>query len=230
MGKQVFQFVIISSPSGAGKTTLSKMLLEDRRLGRYCFSVSHTTRTPRQGEVHGRDYYFVDREAFRGMVRRGEFAEHARVHGNFYGTSLREIRRLQAKGGDGIIFDIDYQGARQIKRKLPQALAIFILPPSIRELRSRLRKRGTENEKSLEIRLRNAIKEIRQYGIFDYVVLNDKLLKAYGDLTTVIRAHRLSRAHADATVGALLGELKKRRPKQGRRPGPKRGRARAARG
>lgn len=214
MGKQPFQFIIISSPSGAGKTTLSKMLLEDRTLGRYCFSVSHTTRTPRQGEVHGRDYYFVDQSAFMGMVRRGEFAEHARVHGNSYGTSLREIRRLKARGCDGIIFDIDYQGARQIKRKLPQALAVFILPPSITELRRRLRKRGTENKKSLEIRLKNAIREIRQYGIFDYVILNDKLLKAYGDLATVIRAHRLSRAHADTTIGGILGEIKKQRPRR----------------
>jgi guanylate kinase len=148
------------------------------------------------------------------MAARGEFAEHAKVHGNFYGTSLREIRRLKARGGDGIIFDIDYQGALQIKRRLPQALAIFILPPSIRELQKRLRKRGTENRKSLEIRLKNAIKEIRHYRIFDYIILNDSLLRAYRELTTVISANRLSRTNAESTVGGLLGELKKKGPKR----------------
>jgi guanylate kinase len=189
------------------------MLVKDRKLGRFSFSVSHTTRPPRQGEVHGRDYYFVDHAAFRSMVARREFAEHAKVHGNFYGTSLGEIQRLKARGGDGIIFDIDYQGALQIKRRLPQALAVFILPPGIGELRNRLRKRGTENRKNLVIRLKNAIREIKQYRIFDYVILNDRLLKAYSDLATVIRAHRLSRVNAESTVGGLLGELKKRRPK-----------------
>jgi len=204
-----FQFIIISSPSGAGKTTLSKMLLLDRDLGRMGFSVSHTTRPPREGEVNGKDYHFVDRARFMQMVRGGEFAEHARVHGNRYGTSLAEIRRHQAEGCDGIIFDIDYQGARQIKRKIPETLAIFILPPSIQELHRRLVKRGTESRKNLDIRLRNAIREIRNFGLFDFVVTNDRLDRAYGDITTIIKAHRLSRAFAPRTVRGLLGEWKR---------------------
>jgi guanylate kinase len=203
---KLFQYIIISSPSGAGKTTLSQMLLKDRRLGKFSFSVSHTTRPPREGEVDGRDYYFTDHGTFRKMVRGGEFAEHARVHGNRYGTSLAEIRRRRALGGDGIIFDIDYQGARQIKKKLPETLAIFILPPSIHELHRRLIKRGTESRKSLEIRFRNAIKEIRHFDIFDFVVTNDVLEEAYGRLVTVIKAHRLSGMFAEQTVRDLIDE------------------------
>lgn len=204
-----FQFIIISSPSGAGKTTLSQMLLEDEELGSYKFSVSHTTRTPREGEKNGAHYYFIDRVGFRTMIRNGEFAEHARVHGNYYGTSLEEIRRRQAEGGDGIIFDIDYQGARQIKRKIPEALSVFILPPSVHELRRRLKKRGTEKRKDLEIRLRNAIKEIKNYGIFDYIVINDNLADAYKNLVTIIKADRFSRPRMAHVVNDLLLEWKK---------------------
>jgi guanylate kinase len=206
---KLFQYIIISSPSGAGKTTLSQMLLKDRRLGMYSFSVSHTTRTPREGEVHGRDYYFTDHETFRKMVRAGEFAEHARVHGNDYGTSIAEIRRRRNRGGDGIIFDIDYQGASQIKQKLPEALSVFILPPSIHELHRRLTKRGTENAKSLETRFRNSVREIRHFDIFDYVITNDDLTSTYASLVTVIKAHRLSGLFAKQTVRDLIEEWKR---------------------
>ncbi|MFH1434690.1 MAG: guanylate kinase [Pseudomonadota bacterium] len=203
-----FQFVIISSPSGAGKTTLSKMLLGDRRMGKFCFSISHTTRPPRKGEVHGLDYYFIDRTAFRKMVAKGEFAEHARVHGNYYGTSLEEIRRRKIQGAAGIIFDIDYQGARQIKKKFPDALAIFILPPSIHELRKRLEKRGTETRKNLEIRLKNAIREIRQYAIFDFIVVNDRLESTYLTLSSIIKNNSYSRQFSISMVKELLSEWK----------------------
>lgn len=206
---QPFQFIVISSPSGAGKTTLSQMLLKDGKPGRFGFSVSHTTRPPRAGEINGKDYYFIDRATFRKMITDGEFAEYARVHGNYYGTSIEEIRRRKTENSSGIIFDIDYQGARQIKEKFPETLAIFILPPSIHELRRRLKKRGTESKKNLEIRLKNAIREIRSYKIFDYIVTNDKLETAYGNIAAIIKAHRLSRPFAKYLVNDLIGEWKR---------------------
>jgi len=132
--------LIISSPSGAGKTTLTHKLL--RRRPTFGFSVSHTTRAPRKGEVDGKDYHFVDAPTFRTMVDRGAFAEWAEVHGNLYGTALSEIDRCRAAGKTGIVFDIDYQGARQIKATRPTAVGVFVLPPSMAELERRLRSRG----------------------------------------------------------------------------------------
>ena len=175
---------------------------------KFCFSISHTTRPPRKGEVHGRDYYFIDRATFKKMVAKNEFAEHARVHGNYYGTSLEEIRRRKVEGAAGIIFDIDYQGARQLKKKIPDALSIFILPPSIHELRRRLEKRGTETRKNLEIRLKNAIREIKQYAIFDFVVVNDRLESTYLTLASIIKNNRHSRQFLKGFVRELIREWK----------------------
>jgi guanylate kinase len=135
--------LIISSPSGAGKTTLTHRLLQE--FPELRFSVSHTTRRPRPNEVDGQDYHFVDPQGFRQLIEQGSFAEWAEVHGNLYGTSLTEIDRARSDGKHGVLFDVDYQGARQIKEKFPEAAGVFILPPSMDELRRRLDSRGSDD-------------------------------------------------------------------------------------
>jgi guanylate kinase len=200
-----FLLLIVSSPSGAGKTTLCRRLLEE--IPDLRFSVSHTTRRSRPAEVDGRDYHFVDVEAFEQMVRTGAFAEHARVHGHLYGTSLAEIDAARATAR-GVVFDIDYQGARQIKAAVPAAVAVFILPPSLAELERRLRGRGTEDEATVARRLANARMEIEHYGIFDYVVVNDDLDRAYADLKSIVLAERCRRQRRAALCESIILEGK----------------------
>ena len=197
-----FLMLIVSSPSGAGKTTLCNRLrgeFPDLR-----FSVSHTTRRPRPAEVDGRDYHFVDTQAFERMVRAGAFAEWARVHDHLYGTSLEEIEIARA-AAQGVLFDIDYQGARQIKATLPGAVGVFILPPSFAELERRLRGRGTEDDATAARRLDNAKMEIEHYGIFDYVIVNDDIDRAYEQLRGIVCAERCRRErHARLCERMLL--------------------------
>ncbi len=179
--------LVVSAPSGAGKTTLCRRLLEETEL---VFSVSHTTRPPRPGEVHGQDYYFVDRKTFEDLIARGGFLEWAEVHGHLYGTSKAEIERLQAQGRD-ILLDIDVQGASQVRSRLgSEAVFVFILPPSLEELERRLRARGTEKEEVLQRRLTRAREELAFAPWFDYVVVNDRLEEALEDLLAIIRAER----------------------------------------
>lgn len=182
--------LIVSSPSGAGKTTLCSRLRSEFPDLR--FSVSHTTRAARPTEVDGREYHFVDESIFQQMVERGEFAEWARVHGHCYGTSLLEIRSAR-NGASGIIFDIDFQGARQIRACFPEAVGVFILPPSLDELERRLRGRGTEDESTTRRRLANAKREIAHYGLFDYVVINDEIGKAHERMRSIVYAERSRR-------------------------------------
>ena len=197
--------LILCSPSGAGKTTLTRRLLGqfENDLG---FSVSHTTRPPRPTEVKGRDYHFIARDEFTAMVGRGEFAEWAEVHGNLYGTSIAELDRARAEGRRGILFDIDYQGARQIKASLPSAVGVFILPPSLAELERRLRGRATEDEATTVRRLANARLEIEHYGIFDYVIVNDQLDRAYDHLRAVVLAEQSRRERHAKTCERMLAE------------------------
>ncbi|MEZ4301286.1 MAG: guanylate kinase [Polyangiaceae bacterium] len=200
-----FLLLIVSSPSGAGKTTLCNRLrgeFPDLR-----FSVSHTTRSPRPTEVNGREYHFVDEGYFKEMIRIDAFAEWARVHGSFYGTSLQEIDLARTKAR-GVLFDIDHQGARQIKAKLPEAVGVFILPPSLRELERRLRGRGTEDEAATRRRLENAKGEIEHYGIFDYVIVNDDVEQAYGKLRGIVFAERSRRIRKAALCESLLLETR----------------------
>jgi guanylate kinase len=200
-----FLLLIVSSPSGAGKTTLCARLraeFPDLR-----FSVSHTTRRPRPNEVDGREYHFVDQPTFEQMTQRGEFAEWARVHGNLYGTSLREIEVARASAR-GVLFDIDYQGARQLKASLPEAVGVFILPPSLAELERRLRGRGTEDEATTLRRLNNARGEIEHYGFFDYVVVNDEIARAYEQLRSVVYAERCKRQRRASLCERMLAEGK----------------------
>lgn len=185
-----FLMLILSSPSGAGKTTLCNRLREE--FDAIHFSVSHTTRVPRPGEVNGREYHFVDAATFEPMIEAGAFVEWARVHGNLYGTSRHEIERAKAKGS-GVLFDIDFQGARQIKAHYPETVGVFVLPPSLAELERRLRQRGTENEETTVRRLDAAKREISEYGFFDYVVVNDDKDKAYNHLRAIVLAERCRR-------------------------------------
>jgi guanylate kinase len=198
-----FLMLIVSSPSGAGKTTLCQRLRGDHPDLR--FSVSHTTRRPRGVEVDGRDYHFVDGPAFEQMVNAGAFAEWARVHDHLYGTSLREIE-VARTSGRGVIFDIDHQGARQIRAALPEAVSVFILPPSLAELERRLRGRGTEDEATAARRLASARAEIAQYGIFDYVIVNDDIDRATAELGGIVLAERCRRSRQARLCERMLQE------------------------
>lgn len=178
---------VVSAPSGAGKTTLCYRL--SKELSNLAFSVSHTTRKPRQGEVEGRDYYFVSDEKFKEMISSGAFVEWAEVHGNRYGTSRAELDRLFSKGND-VILDIDIQGAMQIKKSGTFGTFIFILPPSMRVLEERLRGRGTDDEDVIRLRLANAVGEIKYFKEYDYIIVNDVLDDALEQLRMVIKVTR----------------------------------------
>jgi guanylate kinase len=197
-----FLLLILSSPSGAGKTTLTRMLLE--RCPELRFSVSHTTRAPRGGEVDGRDYHFVDRAQFTDLVRREAFLEWAEVHGNLYGTSTAEVDRArETPGCTGLIFDIDYQGARQIKSKTRDVVAVFILPPSMAELERRLRGRASETEEVVARRFAAAKREIEHYALFDYLVVNDDIQHAFDELRSIAVGER-AREHGRAPLAESL--------------------------
>lgn len=180
--------LIITAPSGAGKTTLVKKLLE-RDTG-VQLSVSYTTREPRAGERDGREYHFVDMAAFETLRDRGEFLEWAEVHGNYYATSRVWMRDQMALGRD-LLLEIDWQGAQQVRRVFPEAVGVFILPPSMDALEQRLRGRGTDSDEVILRRLLGARGEMRHVGEFDYVILNDSLSEALDDLVAVVRASRL---------------------------------------
>ncbi|WP_054284504.1 guanylate kinase [Gulbenkiania mobilis] len=179
---------IVVAPSGAGKTSLVAALLAAEPLVE--LSISYTTRAPRVGEVDGRNYHFVDRTTFELMIARGDFLEHAEVYGNYYGTSAAWIRSRLAEGRD-ILLEIDWQGARQVRELFPQAVGIFIMPPSIEELERRLRGRGTDAEEVIARRLAAARSEIDKVAEYDYLVVNDNFDRAKLDLISIIRAQRL---------------------------------------
>ena len=198
-----FLLLILSSPSGAGKTTLTRKLLTEHPELR--FSVSHTTRAPRPNEVDGRDYHFVDRAKFQALVAQGAFLEWAEVHGNLYGTSVAEIDRARAEAGCwGMIFDIDYQGARQIRVKKPDVVSVFILPPSMAELERRLRGRASDSEEAVLRRFETARLEIEHYALFDYLVVNDDLQRAYDELRSITVAERARRWRRSELAEGLL--------------------------
>jgi guanylate kinase len=181
---------VISAPSGAGKTTLVAGLL--RSLPGLRFSVSHTTRRPRAGEREGKEYFFVSRRLFDGMVRRGEFVEWADVHGHLYGTSWKALRQAQADGYD-VLLDIDVQGHSQVRRRLPEAVSIFVLPPSFQELERRLRRRHLDQPAEIERRLADARQEVKHWEEYDFLIVNDALASAGRALRSVIIASRYRR-------------------------------------
>ncbi|HEV2836918.1 MAG TPA: guanylate kinase [Pyrinomonadaceae bacterium] len=178
---------VVSSPSGGGKGTIIRHVLEV--VPNLSYSVSFTTRAPRHGEVDGREYFFVSREVFEGMVAAGEFLEWACVHGNLYGTAKRQVREETAAGLD-IVLEVDVQGAESVQQLPLDSVSIFILPPSFEVLRERLIARGTDTPEELEVRLRNAPQELRQYSAFDYVIINDEVERASAQLASIIDAER----------------------------------------
>jgi len=194
--------LIVSSPSGAGKTTLTARLLKD--VPRLRFSVSHTTRRPRQNEENGREYHFVERAEFVRLIEQGAFLEWAEVHGNLYGTGRAELE--SGAGLRGIIFDIDHQGARQIKCAAPDSVAVFILPPTMAVLEQRLRGRASEDEETVQRRFGVALREIEHYGLFDYVLVNEDLEEATKQLVSIFRAEECRRHRAARHAERLLAE------------------------
>ncbi len=194
----------VSAPSGAGKTSLVAALL--KRSAKLRVSVSHTTRAMRPGEEDGVNYHFVAESAFVEMLNKSEFLEHARVFGNLYGTSVREIDRARLERKIGVLFDVDYQGARQIKEKYPDAIGVFILPPSMDELRRRLDGRGSDDAESRQLRFDKAREEIGHYPFFDYMIVNDELQRALAELRGIVLAEGCRRRRLAAKAEALLQE------------------------
>jgi len=178
---------IISAPSGAGKTTLARRLNE--ALPSTAFSISHTTRPQRRSETHGVDYYFVSETEFRDMIERGEFLEHALVFGNLYGTSKAAVDRLMEQGKT-VLLDIDWQGARHIRREMPGCGSIFILPPSLEELERRLRERGQDSNTEIRRRMQQARDEMQHAGEYEFVVVNDDFDRALRELCAIVSGER----------------------------------------
>jgi guanylate kinase len=189
--------VIISAPSGAGKSTVVRRLLSSMPGLR--FSVSYTTRPPRAWEKNGREYFFVTPARFREMAAAGEFVEWARVHGNLYGTSRLQLQQARRAGKD-VLLDIDVQGHRKVRRRLPEAVSIFLLPPSYQELRRRLVMRGSESATGLRRRLCAALEEIHAWPEYDYIVVNDEASRAAQALRTIVTAARFHRVNCREEV------------------------------
>jgi guanylate kinase len=201
--------LVLSAPSGGGKTTIARRLLETRSDVGY--SISCTTRAPRKGEEHGRDYFFLSTEEFESRRQLGEFAESAEVHGQWYGTLRGEIARVLASGRH-VIMDIDVQGAAQLQRAYPQAVFVFVLPPSAEKLLQRLRERKTEDRASLARRMVNALSELRHAEDYQYVVVNDELERAVARVSAVIDAEtsRRERVHnLEEQVQSLIQRLER---------------------
>ncbi len=204
MTKMTGCLFIISAPSGTGKTSLVRALLQsDLNLS---LSISHTTRPPRSGEVNGRDYHFVDEETFRQMLQTGEFVENAEVYGNLYGTSQKWVDSAITSGQD-ILLEIDCQGAKQIQQILPESIGIFILPPSADTLATRLKTRAQDNPGVIEKRLIAAREEVGHIAEFDYVIINNKLEDALSDLICVVRSEHLKKARQLIKYHALIAQL-----------------------
>ncbi len=201
--------VILSAPSGGGKTTIARAVLARRTDVGY--SVSCTTRAPRPGEVTGRDYYFMSRAEFIVERETGAFAESAEVHGNLYGTLRSEVERVMAEGRH-VVMDIDVQGAAQFRRAFPHAVTIFILPPSAEVLLERLRARKTETAAQLAARLQSALQELQQVGEYEYVIVNDDLERAVATVGSIVDAEVVSRErvkHLRQQVGLLIERLER---------------------
>jgi guanylate kinase len=198
--------LILSSPSGAGKTTLTRMLLQKQELD-FKLSISLTTRKRRSSEADGIHYHFIDQEEFARRRDAGELLEHAEVHGNFYGTPRGQVEATLSQGRD-VLFDIDYQGARQVREKMPRdVVTIFVLPPSMRELRARLERRAEDSQDTIAHRLENARHEIGRWADYDYVLINDDIQKTFDDLLAIVRAERLRRPRVAKAVEDFVATL-----------------------
>ncbi len=195
---------IVSAPSGAGKTSLVTALIKaDKRVS---VSVSHTTRAMRPGEQHGVNYHFVSHDDFKGLIAKGDFLEHAEVFGNYYGTSRSALQEVLDQGND-LILEIDWQGAQQVRKLMPEALSVFILPPSQQALRERLDGRGQDSEEIIAGRMKEAVSEMVHYDEYDYVIINDDFDVALEDLKAVFRSNRLVLKKQQQRNSRLLKEL-----------------------
>jgi guanylate kinase len=195
---------VIAAPSGAGKSTLVNALLaREPEIG---LSISHTTRSPRAGESEGRHYHFVSRETFQRMIEADQFFEYAEVHGDMKGTSLTAVAPRLEEGRD-VLLEIDWQGARQVRLKVPDCQSIFILPPSRAELERRLRARGSDSAEAIATRLANSREEIAHAGEFDYIIVNDKFDQAFDDMQSIVHAVRLRQPLQRNRHAALIAEL-----------------------
>ncbi len=196
MKKRQGLLLVVSAPSGAGKTSLCRAITDS--LENLTHSVSYATRKPRPGEIDGRDYHFVSPERFQDMIRDGDFAEWAEVHSNLYGTSRRVLDDMVGKGID-VILDIDTQGAKQIKQKYKDAIYVFIMPPSFDVLEERLRNRNSDKEDEIKKRMRRAHEEIKDYTMYDYLVVNHDFDRALTELRSIVTAERCRTRLADST-------------------------------
>ncbi len=198
------QLFVVSAPSGAGKTSLVRRTVKE--LSQLSVSVSHTTRGIRPGEVDGEDYHFVDREAFEQMIEAGQFLEYADVFGNYYGTSIDVVKAMLAIGID-VILEIDWQGAEQVRKSLPEAVSIFILPPSRESLIERLTSRGQDSEEVIQRRTLEAVDEMRQHQHADFLIINDNFDEALTELKSVIVAQRVVQARQTKQHADLIQSL-----------------------
>ena len=200
--------LILSSPSGAGKTTLTRMLLQDKSID-LSLSVSSTTRERRSSEVDGIHYHFISRPQFERMRDGDEFLEWAEVHGNFYGSPRGPVEAVLSQGRD-VLFDIDYQGTQQVRQKAPHdVVTIFILPPTMKELRARLERRAEDSQETIDKRLVNARHEIQRWTSYDYVLVNDDLQQTYKQVLTILDAERLRRGRAQEAITKFVDHLLK---------------------
>jgi guanylate kinase len=191
------RLIVLAAPSGAGKTSLVRSLLEHDPSIR--FSISYTTRPPRAGEVNGRDYHFVERADFERMIDDGAFLEYAQVFDNFYGTGAEQVREINHAGHD-VLLEIDWQGAQQVRAAMPECLSIFILPPSVEELERRLRGRSTDSEAVIQRRLRDSRDDMAHWGEFDYVVINGDFDQALAELRAILEGRGEACATASETA------------------------------
>jgi guanylate kinase len=195
---------VISAPSGAGKTSLVQALL--RRNPELQVSVSHTTRKPRPHEAQGREYYFVSLPEFEQLVAQGQFLEHAQVFDNCYGTGRQTVERLLASGTD-VVLEIDWQGAQQVRKAMPECISVFILPPSRQALRERLERRQSDSAETIARRLRDAVSDMRHASEFDYIVVNDRFEQALEDLASIVAGHGQGLRKDRASIRPLLKQL-----------------------
>lgn len=206
INKKQGNLFIISAASGAGKTSLVKKLLT--LINDLTLSISHTTRDPRSSEIDGKDYFFVTNKIFEAMIKEDKFLETAKCHGSFYGTSRNFVEEVRDAGKD-IIFEIDWQGAKSIKAIFPEAISIFILPPSLKKLEERLTARGQDSEDTIKARLSAAKSEMSHVNQFDYVTINDKFDDALEELRSIIMAKKLNTKHQTNNYQKLIDQLTK---------------------
>jgi guanylate kinase len=204
MDQHTGNLFILSAPSGAGKSSLYKALLKADDKVR--ISISHTTRAPRAGEEHGREYYFIDDESFLDMIAEDAFFEHAQVFDHYYGTSKASIFNMLEQGLD-VILEIDWQGARQVRQLYPEAIGIFILPPSLPSLEERLRKRATDTDDVIQRRMAKAVNEMSHYHEYDFVIVNDDFSAALAEMSSIFMAMRAKTPVMQQKYGNLINDL-----------------------